>query len=219
MRYFRWTIFLLMLLLAFSFFHYNLPQRDIVRVTSTEVIRADFTGFNRFFYAQADSGNTELANRDLRLINAARTNGRVTVYRNEDTGFGWPPYFKLDSSNLQAEAADLISTRAEPIWVAITHYGWRNEFLSIYPNAIAVREVSGPDVTLIPWVNIAIFGMLFVAIFLIWRMLRRFRRRAIEPFLDRADDQLDLAKARYAGVTGGIRAWLDSWRKKPPRLK
>ena len=58
-----------------------------------------------------------------------------------------------------------------------------------------------------------------VAIFLIWRMLRRFRRRAIEPFLDRADDQLDLAKARYAGFAGGIRAWLDTWRKKPPRLK
>jgi hypothetical protein len=219
MRYFRWTIFLVLLLTVFSFFHYNLPQRDIVRVTATDVIRADFTGWNRIFYAQADSGSSELVNRDLRLVFTSRENGRVSVYRNEDTGFGWPPYFKLDSSNLQAEAADLISTRAAPIWVAITHYGWRNEFLSIYPNAIAVREVSGPDVTLIPWVNIALLVLLLVAIFMIWRMLRRFRRRAIEPFLDRADDQLDLAKARYAGFTGGIRAWLDTWRKNPPRLK
>ena len=57
MRYIRWTVFLVLLALVFSFFHYNLPQRDIVRITSTEIIRADFTGWNRFFYAQADSGN------------------------------------------------------------------------------------------------------------------------------------------------------------------
>lgn len=215
MRYIRWTVFLVLLALVFSFFHYNLPQRDIVRITSTEIIRADFTGWNRFFYAQADSGNSEMANRDLRLINTANENGRVRVYRNEDTGFRWPPYFKLDSSNLQAEAADLISTRAEPIWVAVTHYGWRNEFLSIYPNAVAVREVSGPDATLIPWVNIAILLMLAFMVFMIWRMLRRLRQRAIEPFLDKADDQLDVARARYAGFTGAIRAWLDTWRSKP----
>ena len=49
--------------------HYVLPQHDVVRVTSTEVIRTDFSSFNRLFYAQADSGATEQPTRDLRLIN------------------------------------------------------------------------------------------------------------------------------------------------------
>jgi len=84
--------------------HYTLPQRDIVIVTGTEIIRQDFSGWNRVFYAQADSGNAAVVNRDLRLINTVDGDGNIMVYRNEDTGFGWPPYFKLDSSNLQAEA-------------------------------------------------------------------------------------------------------------------
>ena len=45
------------------------------------------------------------------------------VYRNEDTGWGWPPYFKFDTKNLQTEAADLISSKEEPQWVILTHYG------------------------------------------------------------------------------------------------
>ncbi len=66
------------------------------------------------------------------------------VYRNEDTGWGWPPYFKFDTTNLQAEAADLRSTAAAPQWAIMTHYGWRNEFLSIFPNAIGIRAVDDP---------------------------------------------------------------------------
>ncbi len=53
--YFRIAVVVLLL----PFFHYVLPQHDIARVTSTEVIRQDFTSFNRLFYAQADSGNVE----------------------------------------------------------------------------------------------------------------------------------------------------------------
>ncbi|MEO1705383.1 MAG: DUF1523 family protein [Pseudomonadota bacterium] len=105
MYYVRWTFRIVVLLIVGSFLHYTLPDRDIVRVNGTEILRQDFSGLNRIFYAQADSGNNNaVVNRDLRLINTQRPNGRSYVYRNEDTGFGWPPYFKLDSSNLQADA-------------------------------------------------------------------------------------------------------------------
>ena len=72
MRYARMTFRIVMVILIGGFLHYVLPQHDIARVTSTEVIRQDFSGFNRLFYAQADSGNTELTTRDLRLINTER---------------------------------------------------------------------------------------------------------------------------------------------------
>ncbi len=49
----------------------------------------------------------------------------VMVYRNEDTGWGWPSYFKFDTANLQTEADDLSSTAArsqmggdDPLWLA-----------------------------------------------------------------------------------------------------
>ncbi len=119
---------------------------------------------------------------------ASRENGKPIVYRNEDTGWGWPPYFKFDTSNLQAEASDLSSTKADPVWVAVRHYGWRNEFLSIFPNAVGVKQVAGPDVRLIPWLNIVILLLLAFLIFWIVKIWRQFRERSIDPLLEDAGE-------------------------------
>lgn len=190
-----------------AFFSYVLPQRDIVRVTGTEIIRTDFTGLNRMFYAQADSGNAEQATRDLRLINTVRHESTVMVYRNEDTGWIWPPYFKFDSSDLQAEAQDLISNSDDPEWAVVLHYGWRIRYLTIYPNAITIRPIEDPTVRLIPWVNIAIltfFAALFWGVFV---RLRRFKSRRIDPRLQQLDDAVDVRRA-------GMSRWFASWRSK-----
>lgn len=218
MRWIKWIFLVVLAVLLFAVFHYTLPQRDIVRVTGTEIIRQDFSKWNRIFYAQSDSGNEEGVNRDLRLINTAYDGGGIMVFRNEDTGFGWPWYFKLDSSNLHAEAADLASTRAEPVWVVITHYGWRNEFMSIYPNAIGVREVSGPDVRIIPWVNIVIYVILGLLLLGAFRLLQRFKRRKIDPALEAMEDRWDQVEARASDVSdsagaakGGVLSWFKRW--------
>lgn len=223
MRYVKITFWTVLVASLFAFFHYNLPQRDIVRITGTEIIRADFSGSNRFFYAQADSGHGEVQNRDLRLINAVFDGGKIMVYRNEDTGiFNWPPYFKINSSNLQAEAEDLKSVRDAPIWVAVTHYGWRSEFLSIYPNVVKFRVVDGPDVRLIPWLSIIILLAFAAFVIWIWRVLAQFRQRKIDPLLDDAtealeavDQRADAAKEQARGVWGRFTAWLGTWRGKP----
>ncbi|MGR3493226.1 MAG: DUF1523 family protein [Shimia sp.] len=187
MTAFRWTLRIIVVVLVGLFLHYTLPQRDIVRVTGTEVIRQDFSGLSAFFYAQQDEGTTAQSTRDVRFINAIRPNNRVIVYRNEDTGlFGWPPYFKIDSANLQAEASNAISTAADPRWYVVTHYGWRFNAPTIYPNAVSMRQVEGPDVTLIPWFNI----MLILGLLAIWRAIyvrwRRFREKRISPLFNGA---------------------------------
>lgn len=219
MTYVKWTFRILVLLIVAGLLHYTLPQHDVVRITGTEVIRQDFTGFNRFFYAQPDSGNTEMVNRDLRLINTVQDNGRVMVYRNEDTGFGWPFYFKVDSSNLQAEAQNLISTKDNPQWVVVTHYGWRNEILSIYPNAVGLRAVDGPDVTIIPWFNIFFFVFFGALVLWLWRLWRRFRRRNIDPVLENVGDAVEAVDAKADAARDKawwtwhrFRRWLDTWR-------
>ena len=225
MQRFKTILRVTVLLLAGLFFHYVLPQHDIVRVTSTEIIRTDFSSWNRLFYAQADSGATEQPTRDLRLINTdkqktfllgfvPRDRTGVMVYRNEDTGWIWPPYFKFDSSDLQAEAASL--ARGDE-WAVITHYGWRIRWASIYPNAVAVRPVSGPDVTIIPWFNIFFFIALAAGLLFMRAMWRQFRERSIDPLLDKAGHQIDEVQAEVAEKRGRLSRWLDTWRAKDKR--
>jgi len=221
-RWIKWTFRISVLLILGLFFHYILPQHDVVRISGTEVIRTDFTAFNRLFYAQADAGNVEGTTRDVRLINAVRPNDRVIVYRNEDTGWIWPPYFKFDSSNLQAEAQDLQSTKAAPQWAVMTHYGWRIPFLSIYPNAVSVKAVAGPDVRIIPWFNIVFFVFLLVVVLVIRAMIAQFRERTVDPLLedagevwDRVDDRADAVADHARGRWGRFQGWLGTWKGKP----
>lgn len=200
MRYVKWTFILLLVTFIVAIFHYTLPQKDIVRITKTEVIRQDFSKWNRMFYAQSDSGNVEAVNRDLRLIFTVQPDGKVMVYRNEDTGFGWPPYLKLDSANVQAEAEDLVSKKDSPQWVAVTHYGWRNVYFTIFPNAVAVKPVAGPDVTFFPWLNIVILTVCGLFILGFYRLIQRFKRRKIDPLIEKAEETWDDVEAKAGDV-------------------
>lgn len=204
----RWTFWITIWLIVAAFFHYTLPQVDIVRITDTYEKRQDF-GENSIFWAQADAGTDgSMISRDVFFIQTRRAKGDVMVYRNEDTGWGWPPYFKFDTSNLQAEASDLSSSEDDARYVAIKHYGWRNEFLTVFPNAISVRPVDGPDAPKgLPWLNIIILTLFAALVWAIWVRWRRFRRARIDPTLEAIEDDLT---ARSSGVS----RWFGSWRKK-----
>ena len=214
-RYFKWGFRIVLVLTVGGMLHYTLPQRDIVRITGT-YNRLTTVGENSFFYATPDAGTGEsTVTRDIRFIEAVRPNGRVIVYRNEDTGWVWPPYFKYDSSNLQAEASNLKSPADAPVWVAVTHYGWRIAWMSIYPNAVRLRVVDGPDTSLFPWVNIVILTALAFLLFMVRRMWLQFRERMIDPALEdmsdaltRADARADAARANARTSWGRFRAWL-----------
>ncbi len=163
LTYIKWGFYITLATVVAAFLHYTLPDRDIVYITNTSNRLMTF-GSNSIFWASPDVGSDEVAGaiqRDVLFIDAVRANGNVAVYRNEDTGWIWPPYFKFDSSNLQAEARNLVSTSANPQWVAVRHYGWRLPFLSIFPNAVSITPVEGPDVRLIPWFNIIFLTFLF----------------------------------------------------------
>ena len=204
----KWVFWITFWVLVGGFFHYTLPQVDIVRVTDTYEKRIDF-GENSIFWAQADVGNDGTAvNRDVFFIQTRRAKGDVMVYRNEDTGWGWPPYFKFDTSNLQAEAADAKSSGDAAKYVAIKHYGWRNEFLSIFPNAISIRAVDGPDAPKgIAWLNIFILVVFFAIVYAIWVRWRRFRMARIDPTLEAIEDDLVEKRGRFS-------RWIGTWRTK-----
>ena len=101
----------------------------------------------------------------------------------------------MNSANLQARAQDMVSTADNPRWVAVTHYGWRNELFSIFPNALRIRPVAGPDATVVPWSAIIILTVLAAGLGWIALLWRRFRLRSVEPALARFDDAMDRADA------------------------
>ena len=197
MHYVKVTLGVLLGVTVFLFLDYALPSKNTVRITNTYNRLTDI-GSNAIFYASDDSGTVENASgqRDIRFIETVRPNGKVFVYRNEDTGWIWPPYFKYDSSNLHAQATDLKSTAADPRWVNVTSYGWRISWLSIYPNAISVRPVAGPDVRPFNWPAQLILALIGAFLFLIWRMWNQFRERTIDPAVRSADEAWDRLDAR-----------------------
>ncbi|MGF1658435.1 MAG: DUF1523 family protein [Rubrimonas sp.] len=142
---------------------WSAPSHSVVRILDTDVVRMNVETTN----AQGDSVTRT---RDVRFINAVTPSGRPAVFRNEDTGWGWPPYFKFDSANLSAAASNLASTEAEPRWVVLTHYGLRLTWFSMFPNALGVSPAEGPDQTAIPWIRIVALAALALGMLTLRRL-------------------------------------------------
>jgi len=184
----RWLFRLLPLAIIAALLHFYLPAHDVVRIVGTEVNRMDRAGKP---VTTEDGQSVTPTTRDVRFINTVRPNGDPSVYRNEDTDWGFPWYFKFSSGNLQARAQDLISTKDNPEWVLITHYGWRLEIFSMFPNAVDIDEAEAPDQTVIPWFNIVFLLALAVLLFLLIRAWRRFLERlALDHRFENANNSL-----------------------------
>lgn len=183
MVYLKWGFWTVFWIIVVAFLHYTLPQHDVVRITDTYEKRENL-GENWLFWSGPDVGSgTDTVNYDVFFIQAFRTNGKPMIYRNQDTGWGWPPYYKFNSSDLQAKAADLTSDTSRPQWVLVRHYGWRNQLLTIYPNVLDLRAVDGPDHRVIPWFNILVITGLVAILLTLRRLWRRFRKRRIDPIV------------------------------------
>lgn len=222
MRYVKWTFLTLIALIVIGFLHYTLPQHDIVRVVNTYQEREDLGDWTRIFWSTPDDQSGTLTNRDVQFISTVLPNGKPMVYRNEDTGWNWPPYFKFDTASLQTQADDLKSTAEAPKWAVMTHYGWRNVYVSAFPNAISIKPVAGPDVTIIPWFNIFFLGFLLIVVLVVRRMWLQFRERSIDPVIedmgeawDGVEARADAAGAQARGAWGRFTAWLDTFKGKP----
>ncbi|NOD32003.1 DUF1523 family protein [Ruegeria atlantica] len=214
MAYVKWAFIIIFWGTIAVVLQYSLPQHDIVRIVNTYEERQDLNDWTRIFWSEPEDQSTSLSNRDVQFIQAVRANGKPIVYRNEDTGWGWPPYFKFDTANLYTEANDAKSTKENPKWVVVTHYGWRNEFMSIFPNAIFIKDVEGPDVRIIPWFNIIFLTIFAAFVWAIWVRWRRFRQARIDPMIENVEDGLYAAGDAIEERHNRFRRWLDSWKSK-----
>ena len=193
MRVLKWLFWIAFWALVLGFLHYTLPQKDVVQIVGTDIRRTD-VGDRPLFWARADSGQATLDTRDVRFIRAIESDGGTMEYRNEDTGFGWPPYFKFDSDTLQTRAA--AAAREPESWFAVTRYGLRSNLLSVYPNALSVRPVAGPDVVAFSWIRWIVLILVAMLIWFTTVRWGRFKRARIAPVLDDWDARLDARRMR-----------------------
>ena len=213
MTQFKWIFRIVLFIVGFLFLHYFLPQRDIVKVVGTDVKRMDI-GDKAWGWDKPDAGTQDNTTRDVRYIQTIRPNGKTIVYRNEDTGWGFPFYFKFDSSDVSAKASDL-ANRKDVQWVAVRHYGWRVKLFSIFPNATSMKEVRGPDALLIPWFNIVFIGLLLLLIWKARRFVFGLKRKHIDPVAEEIEDNLreigDKLDTETAEARSGFSRFMKRW--------
>jgi len=173
----RYSLLTALVVVAGSFLHYNLPRTDVVQLTGTDVKRMD--------RKDPQSGSST---RDVRYLNAVARTGKIRVFRNEDTGWGWPPYLKFSSADLSAKAQSLIQNPEKP-WVRVRYYGWRIKMLSLFPNAVSLKVVD-QNYTHIPWFNIIFLILLSAGTFFTLRFFRRLIGR-----LNRSERYQEISKS------------------------
>lgn len=195
--------------------HYYLPQRDIVQVVNADVKRMDVGGFV-WFWDQPDASTKASDTRDVRFINTIGKNGKPRVYRNDDTNWSWPPYFKFDSADLNAKAQSI--GKEADVWASISHYGWRIKMFSAFPNAYKIKPVDGPNTFLIPWFNIAFLSLLAVGFISIRRFFKKLKTKHVDPITNKIGNAAgaagdDIAEKKSA-VSGFFRKWFGTNKKK-----
>ena len=128
--FFEYFLFLVVFVFhgfMFAVVNYVFPHYDVTRVTGVEVKRVDKDG------PITKSNPADGPTRDVYFINTQNDDGKIMVYRNEDTRWGFPFYFKFGSANLQAEVQALGN---ENKLVQIKYYGWRMTMFDEYRNAV-----------------------------------------------------------------------------------
>lgn len=179
MGYVKFIVGLLIVAVLGAALHYYLPQRVIVQVLKTDIIREDVE-------STAADGSQVTTTRDIRQILAATPDGDQRVYNNTDAFL----YLKFDSADLAAKAEQFVDPDKET-FVVLKYYGWRWQFMSWFPNAISMREAEAPDEVLSPWYNVGIVLAVFIVLGVLYRILVIQWRRFTDPVRERWEEEYD----------------------------
>jgi len=171
LKYIKIGVPVLLVIVLVLFLHKNLPRTALVQITGTDIKRIDQRSKKPKTVEETKKNDTMAKTTDVRFINAISNKGKTMVFRNEDTGWGWPPYFKFNSADLTAEA-QAFSLSAQEVWVSVKYYGWRLRIFSMFPNAVSLKEVDR-NYTHFPLFNVSFVSLLIILGFLIKRKYKK----------------------------------------------
>lgn len=136
--------------------NYAMPSYESTVVTGMEVRRVDKDG------PISKSNPVDGEVRDVYYLFTENPDSKkVMVYRNEDTGWGLPPYFKFGSADIQAKAQAYAN---EKQLVEIKYYGWRINWLNEFRNIVSIKPLSegdGPSHPIFSYLLYAFFALTF----------------------------------------------------------
>ena len=153
LKYFFISVLFVFHLFLAAVVNYSMPSYDVTKVTGVEVKRVDKDG--PITKSNPADGPTP--------------DGKVMVYRNEDTRWGFPFYFKFGSANLQAQAQAFGN---EDKTVQIKYYGWRITMFDEFRNALSVKEITEADSPSHPIFSYILYLVLFFTLFFSVQFIR-----------------------------------------------
>lgn len=148
------TAILLVLMLLVS---YCMPHYSVAVISGVEVKRMNEN--------ENTPNNKEVKTlaRDVYFVQTydPKDQKSVTVYRNEDTRFSFPFYFKFNSADISALAQSLVNQQVE-----VQYYGWRINLFNMFPNVIFLKPLKENDEMSKPVFSWILYALLLVGFFI-----------------------------------------------------
>lgn len=164
-----------LILVSISFFiviggvvNYAMPSYDETYVTGMEVRRMDKDGV----ISKSNPADGEV--RDVYFLFTESEPNKVMVYRNEDTGWGLPPYFKFGSADIQAKAQAYANEKQR---VQIKYYGWRINWMNEFRNIVSIKPLLEGETVAQPIVSYVLYGVIVLLFFLSVQLIRGIFRK------------------------------------------
>ena len=164
-----------LILVSLSFFiviggvvNYAMPSYDETYVTGMEVRRMDKDGV----ISKSNPADGEV--RDVYFLFTESEPNKVMVYRNEDTGWGLPPYFKFGSADIQAKAQAYANEKQR---VQIKYYGWRINWMNEFRNIVSIKPLLEGETVAKPIVSYVLYGVIVLLFFPSVQLIRGIFRK------------------------------------------
>ncbi|MBR8461985.1 DUF1523 family protein [Campylobacter sp. faydin G-105] len=159
------VIAVLLHLMLLAVVNFITPHYEITKVNGVEVKRVDKDG--PITKANPADGPT----RDVYQINTQKPGSTdVMVYRNEDTRWSFPFYFKFGSADLQAMAQGFANSDS---MVVVKYYGWRIVIFDEFRNALTIKEAVSPESEPLPVLSYVLYVLVFISLVLSLRRIGR----------------------------------------------
>lgn len=163
-KYFLILVLLSLHIVLVGAVNYAMPAYESTQITGMETRRMDKDGV----ISKSNPADGEV--RDVFFLFTENPDTKaVMVYRNEDTGWGLPPYFKFDSASVQAKAQAYANDKQQ---VEIKYYGWRIPMLNEFRNVISIKPLAEGSSLSKPWFSYLLYAFFALTFLLSVQMVR-----------------------------------------------
>lgn len=157
-KYFLILVLLSLHIVLIGAVNYAFPSYDVTMVTTGDVRRVDKDGI----ISASNPADGEI--RDVYYLYTSNDQTEKAIqYRNENTGWGFPFYFKFNSGEVQAKALAFAEKKQ---LVQIKYYGWNIPMLNEERKLVSVKAMNEGDTKSLPIVSYILYAFFALTFFL-----------------------------------------------------